>query len=209
MTQPGKPANLSIHNKAPVRVIACGALAREILAINETNGLAHIDLTCLAASLHNHPDKIPAAVEAAILEAQADGFEHIYIAYADCGTGGLLDAVCQKYNVERIAGPHCYSFFWGNEAFAARDEDDIYTFFLTDFLARQFRAFIVEPLKLEQHPELIEMMFGRYNKLVYLVQEPNAELDKRAEDAARFLGLEYERRETGYGDLTTAMTRLH
>ncbi len=191
-----------------IRVIACGALAREILAVCDANRLDHIDLVCLPAILHNHPEKIPDAVDQAICEAQSLGFQKIFIAYADCGTGGLLDRICAKHGVERIAGPHCYSFFWGNNSFAERHEDDIHSFFLTDFLARQFRAFMIDPLKLDKHPELIEMMFGNYKKLVYLVQEPDPQLDARAEDAARFLGLEYERRETGYGDLVPALRDL-
>jgi hypothetical protein len=200
--------NQNANHKSDVRVVACGALAREILAVCETNKLDHINLTCLPAILHNHPEQIPDAVDKAIVEAKAEGFENIFIAYADCGTGGLLDAVCQKHNVERIAGPHCYSFFWGNEAFEARDEDDIYTFFLTDFLARQFKAFMIDPLKLDKHPELIEMMFGRYKKLVYLEQLYDEELEQKARDAADFLGLAYEKRVTGYGDLTPALTQL-
>ena len=195
-------------NSAKVRVIACGALAREVLTICETNKLDHIDLTCLPAILHNHPEKIPDAVDQAVVSAKAEGFANIFIAYADCGTGGLLDTICKKHGVERIAGPHCYSFFWGNDDFAARDEDDIYTFFLTDFLARQFKAFMIDPLKLDKHPELIEMMFGRYKKLVYLEQSYDPELDQRAKDAAEFLGLAYEKRMTGYGDLTPALTQL-
>ncbi len=200
--------NQNANHKSDVRVVACGALAREILAVCETNKLDHIDLTCLPAILHNHPEQIPDAVDKAIVEAKAEGFKNIFIAYADCGTGGQLDAVCQKHNVERIAGPHCYSFFWGNRAFEARDEDDIYTFFLTDFLARQFKAFMIDPLKLDKHPELIEMMFGRYKKLVYLEQLHEDELEQKARDAADFLGLTYEKRVTGYGDLTPALTQL-
>jgi hypothetical protein len=195
-----------------LRVIACGALAREILAITQSDAqkqaLAHIDLTCLPAILHNHPENIPAAVDEAIIKARAEGYEHIYIAYADCGTGGALDRICEKHGVERIAGPHCFSFYFGNDDFLGRDEDDIYTFFLTDFLARQFRAFVIEPLGLDKHPELRDMYFGHYKKVVYLVQEENPALDKAAEDAANFLGLKYERRLTGYGDLTDAIENL-
>jgi len=191
-----------------IRVIACGALAREIIAICEANALNHIDLACLPAILHNHPDRIPDAVEKAIIKAKDEGIEQVFIAYADCGTGGLLDDVCKRHNAKRIAGPHCYSFFWGNDAFAQRHEDDIRTFFLTDFLARQFKAFMIDPLKLDKHPELIEMMFGSYEKLVYLVQTPDPELDKKARAAADFLGLRYERRETGYGDLTQSLVSL-
>ncbi len=195
-----------------LRIIACGALAREILAITKSDAqkqaLAHIDLTCLPAILHNHPEKIPAAVDNAIVKAKAEGFEQVYIAYADCGTGGELDRVCEKHGVERIAGPHCFSFYFGNEDFLNRDEDDIYTFFLTDFLARQFRAFVIEPLGLDKHPELRDMYFGHYKKVVYMVQEPDPALDKAAEEAANVLGLEYERRLTGYGDLTDAIEEL-
>lgn len=189
-------------------VIACGALAREILAICGAGKLDHIELTCLPAILHNHPEKIAPAVDAAIGEAHRAGIENIYIAYADCGTSGALDEVCTRHGVKRIAGPHCFSFYYGNDAFAGRHEDDIYTFFLTDFLARQFRAFVVEPLGLDDHPELIETYFGNYKKLVYLVQKADPELDRAAEDAAEFLGLEYERRETGYGDLGAVMGAL-
>lgn len=191
-----------------LRVIACGALAREILAITKSDALSHIDLTCLPAILHNHPEKIPSAVDEAIVKAKFEGYEKVYIAYADCGTGGELDRVCEKHNVERIAGPHCFSFYFGNDDFLNRDEDDIYTFFLTDFLARQFRAFVIEPLGLDKHPELRDMYFGHYKKVVYLVQEQDPVLDKAAEEAAKFLGLEYERRLTGYGDLTDAIEDL-
>ncbi len=187
------------------RIIACGAIAREILSVIEANRLDHIDLTCLPAMLHVYPEKIAGAVDKAIIKAKAEGFDDIFIAYADCGTGGHLDKVCEKHGVTRIAGPHCYSFFFGNDAFAARDEDDIYTFFLTDFLARQFRAFIIEPLGLDRHPELRDTYFGHYKKLAYYVQDDDPALDRAAEEAARFLDLEYERRKTGYGDLTGAI----
>ncbi len=191
-----------------LRIIACGALAREILAVIRTNGLDHIDLTCLPAILHNRPEKIAVAIDQAIVEARRQGIGQIYIAYAECGTGGELDRVCLKHGVERIAGPHCFSFYFGNEAFGQREDDDIYTFFLTDFLARQFRAFVITPLGLDRHPELLESYFGHYKKVVYLVQQEDPELDRMAEEAAAFLGLEYEKRVTGYGDLTAAISKL-
>ena len=146
-------------------MIACGALAREIGDVLEANGLRHIDLTCLPAILHNHPERIPEAVRGAVRKARAGGYARIAVGYADCGTGGLLDKVCAEEGVERIAGPHCYSFYWGNDAFAARDEDDIDAFFLTDFLARQFESFVIEPLGLDRHPELRDMYFGNYRRL--------------------------------------------
>ncbi|TCN48806.1 uncharacterized protein DUF1638 [Shinella granuli] len=193
-------------NAEKVRVIACGAIAREVIAIREANGLSHIDLLCLPAIWHAHPEKITPGVEQAIAEARAEGFSRIFVGYADCGTGGLLDRLCEREGVERIAGPHCYSFFAGNEAFAAKD-DDVTSFFLTDFLARQFRAFVIEPLGLDRYPQLKDMYFGNYTKLVYLSQVEDEGLQQKAKEAADYLGLTYEYRFTGYGDLTGELLR--
>jgi hypothetical protein len=186
-----------------IRVIACGALAREILAVCEANGLSHVDLICLPAILHNHPEKIVPGLEKAIVEARSEGFDRIFLAYADCGTGGAIDRLCEKEGVARLAGPHCYSFFVGNEVFAKKWDDDLSAFFLTDFLARQFEAFVVEPLGLDRHPELRDAYFGHYTKLIYLSQVEDAALQDKARRAADFLGLTYEYRFTGYGDLAT------
>lgn len=191
-----------------VRVIACGMIAREILAIRENLGLSHIDLICLPAIYHHYPDKIAPAVDQAIIEARQEGFEQIFVGYADCGTGGDLDRICEKHGVERIAGPHCFSFYTGNELFERRHEDDMTSFFMTDFLARQFDAFLVRPLGLDRHPELRDMYFGNYQKLIYLAQTEDAELSEKAEKAAQFLGLDFERRYTGYGDLIPALALL-
>ena len=193
-------------NAEKVRVIACGAIAREVLAIRDANGLDHIDLLCLPAIWHAHPEKIAPGVEKAVEEARAEGFERVFVGYADCGTGGLLDKVCERLGVERIAGPHCYSFFAGNEAFAAKD-DDVTAFFLTDFLARQFRAFVIEPLGLDRYPQLKDMYFGNYTKVVYLSQIEDEALQRKAKEAADYLGLAYEYRFTGYGDLTDELLR--
>ena len=188
---------------APDRVLllACGALAREILAIRDLNGWGHVDLACLPAKLHNEPEKIPDAVRARVHQARADGFGKIYVVYADCGTGGLLDKVCEEEGVERIEGPHCYSFFEGNAAFAAH-EDEITAFYLTDFLARQFDTLIWKGFGLDRHKDMAAMVFAHYEKVVYLAQTDDPALDAKAEDAAKRLGLAYERRPTGYGDLT-------
>lgn len=188
-----------------VHVIACGAIAREIIAINKANALDHIELSCLPAIWHAHPEKIAPGVKAAITEARQKGAARIFIAYADCGTGGLLDQVIAEEGVERLSGPHCYSFFAGNEAFARTYEDDITAFFLTDFLARQFEAFVIEPLGLDRHPQLKDMYFSNYTKVVYLSQMEDAALQEKAKAAADFLGLAYEYRFTGYGDLETEL----
>jgi hypothetical protein len=193
----------SIHNPDPKRdvlVIACGALAREIQSVVEANGLNHVHLTCLPAILHNRPEKIAAAVRATIRENR-QRFERIVVAYADCGTGGELDHVCEEEGVARIPGPHCYAFYSGTAKFLQRGDADMDAFFLTDFLARQFEAFVVEPLGLDRHPELRDMYFGNYRRLIYLAQTDDAALDAKARAAAGQLGLAYERRFTGLGDL--------
>ncbi|MGX5665894.1 DUF1638 domain-containing protein [Rhizobium daejeonense] len=191
-----------------VHVIACGAIAREILAVSRLSGLDHLELSCLPAIWHATPDKIAPGVEQAVAEARKNGAEKVFVAYADCGTGGLLDKVCERLGVERLSGPHCYSFFAGNEDFAARWDDDVTAFFLTDFLARQFEAFVIEPLGLDRHPELKDMYFGNYTKLVYLSQEEDSALQEKARSAADYLGLAYEYRFTGYGDLRKELSAL-
>lgn len=189
----------------PVRVIGCGMIAREILAITEQLGLENIDLKCLPAMWHHYPDKIAPGVDAAITKAKNEGFENIFVAYADCGTGGHLDAVCEKHGVERIAGPHCFSFYMGNESFDDQADDLLTSFFMTDFLARHFETFLVKPLGLDRHPELKDMYFAHYTRMLYIAQTDDEELTENAKRAAQFLGLEYEKRLTGYGDLTASL----
>ena len=201
-----KPATTNEKNK--LRVIACGMIAREVLAVNEQLGFDHIDLKCLPADYHHHPEKIAPAMETAILKARAEGYDHVFAGYADCGTGGELDKVCEKHGVSRIEGPHCFSFYMGNEAFAKSDDAYMTTFFITDFLARHFETFLKRPLGLDKHPELLEIYFSNYTKALYLAQTDDPELDEKARQAAEFMGLEYERQLTGYGDLVPAMKNL-
>ncbi len=188
-----------------VLVIACGMLAREIIAVKERLGLDHIELTCLPAEFHYYPDRIPAAMDAAIEKARAQGYTHIFAGYADCGTGGMLDRVLERHGVERMAGPHCFAFYQGEAAFARVADDDMLSFYMTDFLCRQFDAFFMKPLGLDRHPELAQDFFGNYEKVVYLAQTDDPSLEKVAQDAATMLGLAYEKRMTGYGDLEPAL----
>ncbi|MEH7829433.1 DUF1638 domain-containing protein [Gemmobacter denitrificans] len=190
-----------------ILLIACGALAHEVLAIQRRGGWDHLDLQCLPANLHLWPDRIPDAVEQAVIERRED-YDKVFILYADCGTGGLLAARCAALGVEMLQGPHCYSFFEGNARFAEIAEEEITAFYLTDFLCRQFDAFVWRPMGFDRHPELIPMMFGHYTKLVYQAQTDDHMLDAKARDAAARLGLAYERRFTGYGDLAVEMTRV-
>ena len=189
-----------------VLLIACGALAHEILALKRRNGWDHLDLQCLPANLHLWPDRIPDAVEAAVTEHR-DQYESIFIVYADCGTGGLLQARCEALGVEMVEGPHCYAFFEGVTAFLDRADTEFDAFYLTDFLVRQFDAFVWRPMGLDRHPQLRDMLFGNYRKLVYQAQLDDPALDAKARDCADRLGLAYERRLTGYGDLESALAK--
>lgn len=194
-------------NSNRLRVIACGAIAREVLAICRQQGLDHVDLQCLPAIWHVYPDKIAPAMRAEIAKARAEGFGRIFIGYAECGTKGELDKICLEEGIERIGGPHCYAFFSGTDAFLAKTDEEFTSFYLTDLITRQFEAFIIEPLKLDKHPELRDMVFGNYEKIVYLAQTEDAELQAKAKWAAEYLGLDYEYRFTGYGDLTLALEK--
>lgn len=188
-----------------ILLLACGALAREILDLKKRNGWDHMALTCLPAILHIHPERITQAVEDAVAKHR-DQYDRIFVVYADCGTGGLLQKACARLGVEMVKGPHCYSFFEGNQTFAAHGEDETTAFYLTDFLARQFDAFVWKPLGLDRHPELRDMYFGNYTKLVYQAQTDDPELTERARECANRMGLAFERRLTGYGDLETTLS---
>lgn len=200
LTDTGLPAT----GTGRILLIACGALAREILDLKAQNRWDHLDLTCLPAKLHLYPEKITEAVTETVAKHRAD-YDEIFVVYADCGTGGLLQARCDALGVQMVKGPHCYSFFEGNTAFMARAEDEITAFYLTDFLVRQFDAFVWKPMGLDRHPQLRDMVFGNYTKLVYQAQTDDPALRAKAEDCANRLGLAFEFRPTGYGDLETTL----
>ena len=181
-------------------VVACGALARELVAVAEANRWSHLEITCLPAELHNRPSEIPEAVRERI-RARRDGCERVLVLYGDCGTGGLLDAVLAEEGVERIAGAHCYEFYAGAETFAAMADAEPGTFYLTDYLVRHFDRLVVEGLGLDRHPELRDDYFRHYRRVVYLAQFPDEALHARARAAADRLGLAFEARVTGPGGL--------
>ncbi|MBL4756109.1 MAG: DUF1638 domain-containing protein [Rhizobiales bacterium] len=190
-----------------VLVIACGALANEIIALKEINGLAHMSITCLPANYHNTPMKIPDALRAKIHEAKPD-YDQIFIAYGDCGTGGALDRVIEEEGVERIGGAHCYAFFAGLEEFDEMHMEHPGTFYLTDFLVRHFDNLVFKGLGLDRFPELMDTYFGNYERLMYLAQTEDEDLTKQAEAAAQRLNLDFARRFTGYGELGAVMAKL-
>ena len=185
-------------------IIACGALAHEITALRRANGWSHVDVRCLPAELHNRPERIPAAVRG-LIRASRCHYRSIFVAYADCGTGGLLDAVLAEEGVERIPGAHCYEFFATGPVFAELSQAEIGTFYLTDFLLRHFERLVIEGLGLDRHPELFSSYFGHYKKLVYLAQAAKPEAIEQARAIAARMGLEFEQRTTGYGNLETSL----
>lgn len=187
-----------------VLVLACGALAREILFLLPPERFPTIDLHCLPASLHNHPQRIGPALRAALAE-RAGKYDRILIGYGDCGSGGAVDAVAAEFGATRLPGPHCYAFFHGIAAFDRLGDADMRSFYLTDFLARQFRTLIWEGLGLDRHPELRDAYFAHYEKVVFLAQTEDAALTAAAQAAAAQLRLGFERRFVGYGDLATAL----
>ncbi len=259
-------------------VIACGALARELLAIVRMNGLDSVTIECLPAALHNRPKEIPDAVRSRIHRArgaahQGSGpgsggdvrvmdrdiavegshllrsmdaadpiddhlrvvdlettvesshprpdahasettggadtaYDSIFVAYADCGTGGLLQKVCEEEGVEMLAGAHCYEFFATAPRFAEIQDAEIGSFYLTDFLARHFERMVWQGLGLDRHPELLPMYFGNYTRLVYLAQTDDPELLALAQAGADRLGLTMLVERTGYGELEETMVEL-
>lgn len=183
-----------------VLILACGALARELLDVARLHELEGVTVDCLPAALHNTPTEIPGAVEAR-LDAIGDRYDRILLGYADCGTGGILDDIVDKRGIERLTGAHCYQFFAGRDRFDAMHDDDPTAFYLTDYLAKHFKRLIMGGLGIEEHPELRDMYFGNYTKLIYLAQTDDAAIEAKAREAAELLDLEYSRVETGYGEL--------
>lgn len=188
-----------------VLVIACGALAHELVRVKTLNQWEHVDIQCLPAELHNHPQKIPGAVKEKIDEYR-EKYKSMFVAYSDCGTGGLLDVLLDQEGIERLPGAHCYEMFSGEKKFSKLHEAELGTFYLTDFLAIHFDRLIIKGLGLDRFPELKDQFFNHYKKLVYLAQLEDDGVDKKARDAAKYLGLEYQRIVTGDNHMETALS---
>ena len=187
-----------------VLIIGCGALAAEITALKKANSWSSVDVQCLDAALHNRPERIAEQLAQA-LEKLHSNYEKIVIAYADCGTGGGVDRVARRFGAERLPGAHCYEFYATTDVFLRLAEAEPGTFYLTDFLARHFDRLVIDDMKLDDHPELEEMLFGHYRKVVYLAQTVDATLRDAATAAAERLGLPLEVIDTGYGSLSDSL----
>jgi hypothetical protein len=193
-----------MEKTAPILVITCSAVAREVNDIKKLGQWAQMDLQSITADLHVTPEKIPAAVADKIDKAR-DSYEHIFVAYGDCGTSGELDKVLEERGVSRLPGAHCYDFLAGEETYARLQDEEPGTFYLTDFLARHFERLVIGTLGLDKHPELKSMYFGNYTRLVYLAQTESDELTEMAQKAAEKLDLRFERIFTGTGEMLPAL----
>ena len=190
-----------------ILILACGALAKEIAVLIHLNGWTHLKTRYLPAILHNTPEKITEQLRINLQGAQAK-FSRIFIGYADCGTGGKIDSLLDEFDVQRLPGAHCYEFFTGKQTFAEIMEEEIGSYFLTDFLVKAFEKLVWQGMKIDRHPELLPIYFKHYKKLVYLAQSENQELQTQAYEIAGRLGLVYEKRFTGYGELEHSLAAL-
>jgi len=193
---------------AETLVLACGALAREILDVCQLNDLDHLTLECLPAKLHMEPAKIPGELRRR-LDAAIDNYDRVLIGYADCGTAGEVDTIVGEYadriEIGRLPGAHCYQFFATSDRFDRLHDGDPTVFYLTDFLAKYFDLMVMDSLGITKHPELLPMYFGNYTRVTYLAQTDDPALDEAAAQAAAKLGLKYDRIVTGYGELTESL----
>ncbi len=184
-----------------MNILACGALAEELLALKRLNRWDELNIRCLPAHYHQTPQKIPAAVARAIEQLREQNDRPTLVAYGDCGTAGKLDEVLDKYGVERLPGAHCYEFFAGTGTFEALQEAEVGTFYLTDFLVRHFDTYVIRTLGLDRRPELQALYFGNYRRLMYLAQTRSVSLLEKARAYAGRLVLEFDWQYTGYGEL--------
>ncbi len=189
-----------MKKSAPILVITCAAIAREVNELKKLGQWSQMDIQAITVDLHARPEKIPAAVAAKIDKAR-DKYDHIFVAYGDCGTSGELDRILEERGVKRLPGAHCYDFLAGRESYQQMQEEEPGTFYLTDFLTQHFQRLVIEILGIDRHPELLEMYFGNYTRLVYLAQTDSDELTEQARAAAEQLGLRFERIFTGMGEM--------
>ena len=189
-----------------VLIIACGALAFELNQLKKLNSWNHVSIKCLDAELHNTPKLIPEKIKEKYLTLK-DDFSKVFIAYADCGTGGLLDNVLKEYGLERLEGAHCYEFYSGQRNFTHFTEQELGTFYLTDFLVKHFERLVIEGLGMDQHPELRNDYFKHYKKVIYLAQSRSESLQQDAKKYADFLDLDYSFYYTGLDNLESQLNQ--
>ena len=185
--------------------IICGALGQEVVGIAEKYGW-DADVFGVTALDHMFPERIAPDVESRIL-ALREKYERLVVVYGDCGSKGALDAVLAHHDIERIEGPHCYEFYAGDE-FDDLMAEEPGSFFLTDFLVRKFKGTVMKGMGLDRYPQLKEVYFRNYERVVYLAQNGDEALREKAQTIADYLELPLVIRETGYGMLEQRLIEL-
>ena len=179
-----------------ILIIGCGAIAHEVSEIIELNNWDNVRLQCLNAELHNTPKILPRKIKETI-DSNINDYSKIFLAYADCGTGGLIDLLLKDYDIERLDGAHCYEFYSGSSVFKELSEKEIGTFYLTDFLVKNFDRLVIEGLGIQKYPSLKEDYFRNYKNVVYLAQLQDNVLESKARECADYLNLEFSVHFTG------------
>ncbi len=193
-----------MKNTEEILIIGCGAIAHEINEIIKLNNWENVQLQCLNAELHNRPEKLPKKIKF-VIDSNSDKYSKIFLAYADCGTGGLIDSMLKDYKIERLKGAHCYEFFAGSKIFRQLNNEEIGTFYLTDFLVKNFERLIIDGLGLGKNPDLKVEYFKNYKKIVYLAQKPDDELKRKAQNHAEYLDLQFDIHYTGLNNLESQL----
>ncbi len=195
-----------MKHKKDILIIGCGALAHEVREIIKLNDWDNVRLQCLNADLHNTPKILPAKIKESI-DSNINDYSKIFLAYADCGTGGLIDLILKDYDIERLDGAHCYEFYSGSSVFEELSEKEIGTFYLTDFLVKNFDRLVVDGLGIQKYPALKEEYFKNYKNVVYLAQKQDNILESKARECADYLNLEFSALFTGLNNLENQLSK--
>jgi len=195
-----------MKHKKDILIIGCGALAHEVREIIKLNDWDNVRLQCLNADLHNTPKILPAKIKESI-DSNINYYSKIFLAYADCGTGGLIDLILKDYDIERLDGAHCYEFYSGSSVFEVLSEKEIGTFYLTDFLVKNFDRLVVDGLGIQKYPALREEYFKNYKNVVYLAQKQDNVLESKARECADYLNLEFSALFTGLNNLENQLSK--
>ena len=189
-----------------ILIIGCGAIAHEVREIIRLNNWDNVRLQCLNADLHNTPKILPKKIKEAI-DTNLNDYSKIFLAYADCGTGGLIDLILKDYDIERLDGAHCYEFYSGSSVFKELSEKEIGTFYLTDFLVKNFDRLVIDGLGIQKYPALKEEYFKNYKNVVYLAQKQDNVLESKARKCADYLNLEFSVLFTGLNNLENQLSK--
>ena len=195
-----------MKHKKDILIIGCGALSHEVREIIKLNDWDNVRLQCLNADLHNTPKILPAKIKESI-DSNINDYSKIFLAYADCGTGGLIDLILKDYDIERLDGAHCYEFYSGSSVFEELSEKEIGTFYLTDFLVKNFDRLVVDGLGIQKYPALKEEYFKNYKNVVYLAQKQDNVLESKARECADYLNLEFSVLFTGLNNLENQLNK--